>query len=81
MVYALEMKLLSELGLTPALNESRLDDHTVILLEQLAVRNWAEISNLKPQKTQVMAMKEYLHGFLIYNLGKLPEGRDALLAG
>lgn len=80
LVYALEMKLLSELGLTPALNESRLDDHTVILLEQLAVRNWAEISNLKPQKTQVMAMKEYLHGFLIYNLGKLPEGRDALLA-
>jgi len=81
LVYALEMKLLSELGLSPALNESRLDDHTVELLEQLAVRNWGDISNLEPQKTQVLAMKEYLHGFLIYHLGKFPKGRDSLLAG
>ena len=81
LVYALEMKLLSELGLSPALNESRLDDHTVELLEQLAVRNWGDISNLEPQKTQVLALKEYLHGFLIYHLGKCPKWRDSLLAG
>ena len=81
LVYALEMKLLNELGLSPALSESKLDDSTINLLEQLAVRNWNEINSMKPNKSQVKAMKEYLHGFLIYHLGKLPLGREALLAG
>ena len=80
LVYALEMKLLNELGLAPALNESQLDDPTVELLEQLAIRNWKGITELKPTKSQVIAMKEFLHGFLIHNLGTLPKGRDAVLA-
>ncbi len=80
LVYALEMKLLNELGLAPALDESRLDDPTIELLEQLAIRNWEGITELKPAKYQVKAMKEFLNGFLIYNLGTLPKGRDAVLA-
>ena len=80
LVYALEMKLLNELGLAPALNESRLDDPTIELLEQLAIRDWAGITELKPAKSQVKSMKEFLHGFLIHNLGTLPKGRDAVLA-
>lgn len=80
LVYALEMKLLNELGLAPALNESLLDDSTIQLLEQLAIRNWEGITELKPAKSQVKAMKEFLHGFLIHNLGTLPKGRDAVLA-
>ena len=80
LVYALEMKLLNELGLAPAFNESRLDDSTVELFEQLAIRNWEGITELKPAKPQVKAMKELLHGFLIYNLGTLPKGRDSVLA-
>ena len=80
LVYALEMKLLNELGLAPALDESRLDDPTIELLEQLAIRNWEDITELKPEKSQVKTMKEFLNGFLIYNLGTLPKGRDAVLA-
>ena len=80
LVYALEMKLLNELGLAPALNESLLNDSTIQLLEQLAIRNWEGITELKPEKSQVKAMKEFLHGFLIHNLGTLPRGRDAVLA-
>ncbi len=80
LVYALEMKFLNELGLAPALSESHLDDPTIELLEQLAIRNWEGITKLKPTKSQVKAMKEFLHVFLIYNLGTLPKGRDAVLA-
>jgi recombinational DNA repair protein (RecF pathway) len=80
LVYALEMKLLNELGIAPALSESRLDNSTIELLEQLAVRNWKGITQLKPENSQVKAMKEFLHGFLVYNLGRLPKGRDAVLA-
>ena len=81
LVYALEMKLLNELGLSPPLNESRLNDSTIELLGQLSVLGWVEITHLSPTNAQVRAMKEYLHGFLIYHLGRLPKGRDALLAG
>ena len=80
LVYALEMKLLNELGLAPALNESLLDDSTIQVLEQLAIRNWEGITELKPSKSQVKSMKEFLHEFLIHNLGALPKGRDAVLA-
>ncbi|MDP7051035.1 MAG: DNA repair protein RecO [Verrucomicrobiota bacterium] len=79
-VYALEMKLLYELGLAPALKESRLDDATVELLEQLAVRNWEDITKLNPVKSQVRAMNEFLAGFLAHNLGGLPKGREAALS-
>lgn len=81
LVYALEMKLLNELGLSPPLNESRLDNPTIKLLDQLTVRNWADITTLHPTKAQVRAMNEYLHGFIIYHLGKLPKGREMLLEG
>ena len=75
------MKLLNELGLSPPLNESLLNDSTIELLGQLSVLGWVEITHLSPTNAQVRAMKEYLHGFLIYHLGRLPKGRDALLAG
>ena len=79
LVYALEMKLLNELGLAPALNDSRLDDPVVDLMEQLSVRGWERVSELRPGKQQIRVMKDFLHGFLIYHLGKFPKGRTALL--
>jgi len=79
LVYALEMKLLNELGLAPALNESRLDDLTIDLLEQLSIHDWEGISELRPSKQHIWAMKNFLHEFLIHHLGKLPKGRAALL--
>jgi len=80
LVYALEMKLLFELGLAPVPNESRLDDTTIELLEQLAVRNWEDITKLNPAKLQVRAMNEFLAGFLSHNLGNLPKGRETVLS-
>tara|TARA_A100001037_G_C15135573_1_gene630953 strand:+ start:910 stop:1554 length:645 start_codon:yes stop_codon:yes gene_type:complete len=80
LAYALEMKLLNELGLSPALEDSRLTEPTTKLLEQLTIGSWRSIESIKPTHSQVKEMREYLHGFLVYHLGKLPKGRKAALA-
>ena len=79
LVYALEMKLLNELGLTPALDECRLSDNTRELLKHMAVLNWATIITLKPTKAQAEEAQQFLHRFLIHQFDKLPKGRGAAL--
>ena len=79
LVYSLEMKLLNELGLAPALNESPLDEGTQNLLEQMEILNWDAITTLKPTKPQAEAVKKFLQEFLIHQFGKLPKGRNAAL--
>ena len=79
LVYSLEMKLLNELGLAPALNESPLDEGTRNLLEQMEILNWDTIITLKPTKSQAEAVKIFLQEFLNHQFGKLPKGRDAAL--
>ena len=79
LVYSLEMKLLNELGLSPALDECRLNEGTRELLEHMAVLNWDTIITLKPTKTQAEEAQQFLHGFLIRQFGELPKGRGAAL--
>jgi DNA repair protein RecO (recombination protein O) len=79
LVYALEMKLLHELGQAPALNECRLNDGTRKLLEQMAILDWDTIITLKPTRAQAEEAKQFLHGFLTHQFDKLPKGRDAAL--
>ena len=79
LVYALEMKLLNELGQAPALDECRLNDGTRELLEHMAVLNWDTIITLKPTKAQAEEAHQFLHGFLVHQFGKLPKGRGAAL--
>ena len=79
LVYSLEMKLLNELGLAPALDESPLDEGTRDLLEQMEILNWDTITTLKPTKPQAEAVKKFLQEFLIHQFGKLPKGRNAAL--
>jgi hypothetical protein len=35
---------------------------------------------LKPSPAQIGELRQYLHGFLIFHLGRLPRGRAAALA-
>ena len=79
LVYALEMKLLNELGLTPVLDECRLSDNTRELLKHMAVLNWATIITLKPTKAQAEEAQQFLHRFIIHQFDKLPKGRAAAL--
>jgi DNA repair protein RecO (recombination protein O) len=79
LVYALEMKLLNELGQAPALDECRINVGTRKLLEHMEVLNWDAIITLKPTKAQAEEAQQFLHGFLIRQFDKLPKGRGAAL--
>lgn len=80
-VLAFELKLLRELGLEPDAPETRLPAETRGLLTKLTACAWEELPELKATAIQARALKQFLHGFLIYHLGKIPKGRSAALEG
>ena len=78
-VFALEMKLLNELGLNPNMDEARLSPGAKQVLEKCLKMDWTALSHLKSTPIQTTEIRQFLHGFLIYHLGKIPRGRaDAL---
>jgi len=74
-IYAFELKLLDELGLRPDLEESKLSEATHTLMDALAEHDWSELAALKATAAQAKELRQFLHGFLIYHLGKIPKGR------
>lgn len=74
-VLSFEVKLLAELGLSPQ------EGKTARSAEQLATSGWSEIHNLTMSETEVRELRQFLHGFLIYHLGKIPPNRAAALNG
>jgi DNA repair protein RecO (recombination protein O) len=79
-VFALELKLLRELGLTPELAETRLTPGAKKIAEALLENDWANAARLKLSQTQIHELQQWLHGFLIFHLGRLPRGRAAAWA-
>lgn len=79
-IYAFELKLLEELGLRPDLEETNLNPETRKLVETLAQSDWLEIAQLKASASQANSLRQFLHGFLIYHLGKIPKGRADAIA-
>lgn len=80
LTYALEIKLLNELGLAPPMNEVQLNGDSIRLMEQLAVLNWETITSLKPTRGQAEATGRYLGCFIERHLEGIPKGRDQLVA-
>jgi len=78
-VFAFELKLLRELGLEPNALETRLTPETQSLLTALVEKDWPQLGELCPTAAQVRALQQWLHGFLIFHLGKLPKGRSTAL--
>jgi DNA repair protein RecO (recombination protein O) len=81
LVFAFELKLLHELGLEPNLTETNLAAGTRKIAGILAQKDWADGLRLKLAVAQVVELRQFLHGFLIFHLGRLPKGRAAALAG
>jgi DNA repair protein RecO (recombination protein O) len=79
-VFAFELKLLRELGQEPDVRETKLSAKTNELLSALMESDWAELPKLHPTGAQVRELQQFLHGFLMFHLGKLPKGRNAALA-
>ena len=80
-VFAFELKLLRELGLNPDLEKTGLTAGGRQIVRTLAAGNWQASCCLKPTSRQVEELQRFLHGFLIFHLGRLPRGRAAALAG
>lgn len=78
-VFAFELKLLRHLGLEPDVPETKLPPETQKLLAALTESPWENLAKLRATAAQARAVQQFLHGFLIYYLGKLPKGRQAAL--
>ncbi len=74
-LFAFEVKLLSELGMQPDMEKDKLNPDLKQILRILLVSNWSALSRLKLSRSQIAGLREFLHGFLVYHLGKIPATR------
>jgi DNA repair protein RecO (recombination protein O) len=79
MVLAFELKLLHELGLKPDLGETKLTPGAKQIVRALMENDWHACLRLKPTTAQAGELRQFLHGFLIFHLGRLPKGRTMAL--
>jgi DNA repair protein RecO (recombination protein O) len=79
-IFALELKLLRELGLEPEAQETRLTPGAKKVAQALLEGDWSAGARLKLSGAQAGELSQFLHGFLIFHLGRLPRGRAAALA-
>jgi hypothetical protein len=47
-------------------------------VNELVEANWKKISELKATAGQATELRQFLHGFIIFHLGKIPKGRAGL---
>ena len=78
-IFAFELKLLAELGLAPDLGNAKLSPGARQLVLTLFESEWELIGRCRPSSAQVTELRQFLHGFLIYHLGREPKGRNAAL--
>jgi DNA repair protein RecO (recombination protein O) len=76
-VFAFELKLLDDLGLRPDPAESKLSPGAKQVLEKLTTLDWPALPRLKLSDAQARETRQFLHGFLIFHLGKIPRNRTA----
>jgi DNA repair protein RecO (recombination protein O) len=78
-IFAFEIKLLEELGLKPETAETHLSAGSKQLLEKFAQLDWPALFRLKLSDSQTTEIRQFLHGFLIYHLERIPKNRDRSL--
>ena len=78
-IFAFEFKLLEELGLSPEPTESKLSEGSRQLARSLKESDWNLIARLKLSEQQTRELRQFLHGFLIYHLERVPASRTAAL--
>jgi DNA repair protein RecO (recombination protein O) len=79
MIFAFELKLLHELGLKPDLEKTRLSPGLKKIIRILVQDDWPVCARLKLTSDQTKELREFLHGFLIFHLDRLPRGRAKVL--
>lgn len=79
-IFGFELKLLHELGLQPDIEASKLTPGAKRIAKALQQKNWAAGGRLKLSEPQVAELRQFLHGFLIFHLGKIPASRIKAIA-
>lgn len=79
-VYVFEMKLLRELGLQPDLRRAQLTPGSVEILKKLNDSDFTIAERIRPAAGQDREIGQFLAGFLLEHLGRVPAGRAAALA-
>lgn len=81
-VFAVELKLLVDLGQLPDLEKAQLTAGAKAIARTLSTAdNWGAVFRLKLSSAQVNELRQFLHGFLIFHLGRIPESRAAAIGG
>jgi len=80
-VFAFELRLLADLGQAPDLAQAAVSPGSRQILQKLGQADWATLSRLQPSAVQIREIGLFLHGFLIYHLGRIPSGRAKLIPG
>jgi DNA repair protein RecO (recombination protein O) len=80
LVFAFELKLLRDLGLNPDLRKTNLTAGAKQIVRAFLKNGWQACLRLKLASAQTAELRQFLHGFLIFHLGRLPKGRAAALA-
>jgi len=78
-LFAFELKLLNELGLQPDVEKSRLTPGARQIVAALLQSPWSTINRLELSKGQVTELRQFLHGFLIFHLERVPPSRASAL--
>ncbi len=79
LIFGLELKFLHELGLGPDLAAARLSADAKAVALRLATLDWPSAAHCLPSHAQAAELRQFLHGYLIYHLGRIPRGREAAL--
>lgn len=77
-VLAFELKLLHLLGLAAEPEETRLPAAAQTLLRRFLGEDWPQLAPAA-ESAPLRALEQYLHGFLIYQFGRLARGRQSAL--
>jgi hypothetical protein len=80
LVFTFELQLLRELGLLPDLATAQLTAGTKQIVRALLHCDWQGCMRLKLAPAQLAELRQFLHGFMIFHLGRLPKGRSSALA-
>lgn len=79
-VLALELRLLGVLGLQPDLERNALSPEARRVARDLVGQPWGGVDAGVVEASVWRGLEQYLHGFLVYHLGRLPRGRSEALA-
>jgi len=79
-VLSFELKLLQLLGLDPLEQQGKLSAGAKQLLKHFVRADWDALARLRLTSGQFAELSQFLYGFMVFHLGKVPAGRGKALS-